>query len=116
MKPVTHNFTIPQGTTFQLPIIWKSKSTGLPVDLTGYSAKLQARKEFNGDALITLIDGSEESGIVLLNSEGKLTLYFSASASNISSGVYKYDLLLTCAEVKIRLMQGVISITPRVTE
>ena len=113
MKPFVYNFTIPRATTFELPVVWKSG--GAVVDLAGWNAKLQVRKDFGETAVITLTDGSEENGIVIIDADGRLTFYFSATASNIPAGVYRYDVLLSAGDVQKRLMQGKIDFTDKIT-
>jgi len=116
VKPFVYNFSIPQGTSFVLPVVWKDKTTNAPVNLTGYAAKLQVKKDFTGSAVITLTDGAETDGIVMINDEGRITFYFSDEVTAPLSGAYKYDVLLTIGEDRKRFMQGVINFAPRVTE
>lgn len=116
MKPFVYNFTIPQGASFTLPVVWKDKTTNEPVNLTGYDVKLQVRKEFSSSAVITLIDGTEADGVVIVSDEGRLTFYFSDELTAPLSGTYRYDVLLSIGENRERLMQGTINFSPRVTQ
>lgn len=58
------NILISRGATFIFAFTYKNKSTGLPVDLTGYSAKSQGR-DLEG-VLLTGFDCSTTNGKIVL--------------------------------------------------
>jgi len=131
MAAGNYSFTIEQGTTtsFQVQYI---NSLELPIDLTGYSGKMQIKSTFANNNPITYAtlsnslapDGtglnfSGSNGITPPTS-GSIGIYISACTSSLFTFVKaKYDLDLisgsgTCPTV-IRLLQGVITLSPEVT-
>ncbi|MBJ2162864.1 hypothetical protein IHV84_02605 [Acidovorax sp. IB03] len=44
-KPAKLKFTIYQGATFRKRLRWSVKATGVPIDLTGCTARMQVRAE-----------------------------------------------------------------------
>ncbi len=64
MSAGTHNFTIEQGTTFELPLIWKDSQTPpVPINVTGYTARLQARETIASTTV--LLDMTTANGKVV---------------------------------------------------
>lgn len=107
MQPGIYNITIPQGTdqTFNFTI------NGY--DLTSYTAKLQARTQYNSPtAFVTLTSGA---GITLGN--GTFALAFTnAQTNNFPIGQWVYDLEITSAGGQVtRLLQGKFIVTEQVT-
>ena len=46
-----HNIRIEQGATWRLEVGWEDES-GSPIDLTGWSARMQVREEHRGHAVV----------------------------------------------------------------
>jgi len=94
ITPGNWNFTIYQGGTFRYVITWKDENN-TPINLTGYSAQMQART--SAASATTLLDISTASGgITLGGSAGTITLFLSAAATAaLKEGVGVYDLRLT---------------------
>ena len=62
--PAKLKFTIYQGATFRRRLRWSVKGTGVPIDLTGCTARMQVRVEKESPtALLTLT--TENGGISL---------------------------------------------------
>lgn len=115
MEPVKHDFTLYQGTftplTFQL-----TDDADVPLDLTGYTARMQAR---------TTVNSSEvqlEASLALGNAEvdgptGTVKLQFSAAqTAAIKASKLVYDVELTPADGKtVRVMEGSITVSKEVT-
>ena len=115
MAAVKYDFTIEQGATTTKPFVWKS-SDGQPVDLTGYSVRMQVRRNVSSPDV--LLEASTENGRFQLDAEsGKFTLVLSAtitSAITWQTGVY--DIELTDSDsVVTRLIQGQIDVSKEVT-
>ncbi len=115
MPAATYNFKIEQGTTLLKPVVWKD-SNGAPVNLTGYTAKMQIRASAYSDEV--LLELSTTNGRITLDAvAGKVTLIFSptiTSAINWRRG--KYDLELTAANGTVtRLIEGEITVSQEVT-
>ena len=56
MKPAVVNLTIYQGSTFMQEFQWKTGNPAVPVDLTGYTARMQIRPKVTDPAKIAEID------------------------------------------------------------
>ncbi len=67
---------IDQGATFRESLIWKTGEPPLPVDLTGFTARMQVRSETGSE--IVLAELTTENGGITLNVEpGLIELYIS---------------------------------------
>ena len=112
MTPGRLNFTCPQGSTFTRTMTYKI--AGIPVDLTGYSARMQIRPfHYSEDILVNLTNGS---GITLGASAGTITVLIDPSSTvNIPAGDYVYDLELVTGSNVYRLVEGKFIVTPEVT-
>ena len=91
-----------------------SDSSGSALNLTGYSAAAQIRKTYESSAATV-------SFTVAFNSDrttGKIDISLTgAQTAAISSGRYVYDVLITSgASAKTRVVEGIVTINPRVTQ
>lgn len=115
MPAAIRNFAIDQGATFNQVITWKD-SAGAPINLTGYSARMQARKNKNaGDVLVELT--TQNGRIILGGSTGRITLNIPASvtaAFNWTRGLYDLELVRADGEVS-RLLQGELTVSVGMT-
>ena len=116
MSAGQRDITIEQGATFVLPFVWKD-GNGNPVDLTGYTARMQVRSEHSSsDKLLDL--SSPSSGIVIDEPNGKVTVTATAAQTAALSApqLAVYDLKLTDGAGKVtRVVEGKARITPEVT-
>lgn len=109
------NLVINQGATFRHKFTWQDGKKR-PVDLTGYTARLQARESIESAAAIINLT-TENGGIVLGGTTGTITLHLSAAATAaimIKKLVYDLELVAPNGDV-IRLVGGTISVSPEVT-
>ena len=110
-----YKFTIKQGTTWKLIVVWKD-STGAVVPITGYSAKIQFRKTPQ-DSLVLYEMSTANGKIVLDEPNGKLT----CTASKEETSAFKFtgalfDVLLTSPGGEAtRLFSGSVTVDPAVT-
>lgn len=108
--------TIKQGATFRRGLKWKTGTPAAPVDLTGYTARMQIREEVtSADVLATLT--TENGGITLGGAAGTIVLYLSpvaTAAFDWESGVYDIEMIAPNTDV-IRLVEGGIVVSPEVT-
>jgi hypothetical protein len=108
-----YDITIEQGVTFLLNLTWKD-STGTPVNITGYSARMQVRETYDSeDTLVSLTSPGDITlggalGTILITIQPAVT-----SALQFVEGVY--DLELISAGVVTRLLQGRATISREVT-
>ena len=106
---------IEQGATFSKVITWKDGQEN-PIDLTGYTARLQCRASTSSaDTVFNLT--TDNGGIVLGGAIGTITLTISAadtSAATQQSGVYDLELEDASGTVT-RLLKGSFIIDPEIT-
>jgi hypothetical protein len=114
----TYNLICPQATTFnfQFQINDTNPSTGTqtPWNLTGYTATMTVRP-FAGSSTTTLLATTANGRIVLDNVEGRATVTFSNTLTNIAANSYVYDFVLYQGSVVTRIMEGQFIVTPGVT-
>ena len=119
-----YTFTIEQGTTTEFEIEWKD-SNGLPVDLTGYNARMQVRSGVGGKLYASLsssrdVDGT---GFNMLGSSGNNPRTSGSIGVNISaasSSVFTfdeavYDIELVSGSRVTRLLEGRIKLSKGIT-
>jgi hypothetical protein len=109
---VSHDITIPQGTTWSLDLVYKRGSA--PVNLTGASARMQLRTSY--DAPTAAISLTHTSGITLGGTAGTIKVSLTeAQTQALPAGRYVYDLELVLNSEVTRLIEGVAVCTPEVT-
>lgn len=111
------NITIEKGATFLYDLVWQDSNL-VPVDLTGYTARMQVRRTVNSDE--ALLDFTTENGAITLGGAlGTIAIVGAAAdtaaiADNIKAGVYDLELISPTGRVK-RLVEGDATIKPEVT-
>ena len=105
-----------QGAEYSLDVSTTTTS-GTPVDLTGFSARMQARPDI--DSPITYINLATNSGIKMPEptTSGNIQIVLTStetSAINIVSGVYDLELVASGGQVT-RLLQGRVLLDREVT-
>ena len=110
----TYGFTADQGATFSQVIIWRD-STNTPVDLTGYTARMQIRQKVTSSVALALT--TENDRIDLGGSSGTVTLNISAADMEaLPAGHYTYDLELETDGGEVnRLLMGAFVVRSEVT-
>ncbi len=105
-----YDFMLSRGGTFGVPL--RFKENGVPIDLTGYSARSQVRENPDGGKLICEMETS------ITGAEGLVTLTIPASVSAaIPSGAYCWDLKLTDGSGVVSYdIGGRFTVFPTVTE
>jgi phage pi2 protein 07 len=117
MKPATLDITIYQGSTFSQVFQWKSGSPSVPVNLTGYTARMQIREKFSSpDYVINLT--TENGGIVFRDAvNGTFSIEMSATdtaAMNFKHAVYDIE-FVSPSGIVTRLFGGSVTLSPEVT-
>lgn len=121
-----YSFLVEQGATKQFEIIY-SDSTGTPVDLTGYTAKMQIRPYAGSDEVyVTLTNTTQPDGTGLnLNglsgnnpySSGSIGVTISATVTeDFTFGEASYDLELTSGAIVYRILEGKVKLSKEVTK
>lgn len=120
-----YSFLIEQGATLSFELQYKD-SAGTPIDLTGYTARMQIRSSVDSTTTIASLtstltaDGtglnlSGSSGTKPLSS-GSIGVYISAASSSLftfNEGVY--DLELVSGSAVTRLIEGKVKLSKEVT-
>lgn len=108
-----------KGDTLRLvvTVYAKSGSTRTPVDLTGYSAKMEIRKGATGALVLSLTNGS---GLTLNygGSDGQILIHDTAGAlDSQTTAVYQTDLQMTDPDGVVRTyIRGTLQIIQDVTQ
>ena len=113
MNPGKYNMVCPQGSTFTKQLTYTIDD--VPVNLTGYTARMQVREKHTSASVITSIT-TENGGISINSVNGKINLYLSSTATAaIVAKEYVYDLELVSSNNVYRLIEGKFIVTPEVT-
>lgn len=108
-----YSFTVDQGSTFYLNLIYQD-SDGVPIDITGNTARMQLRRAFNSVVDLTLTSASGD--IVITGNTGNILITISDTDTGLlEAGFYLYDLELDNGGVITRLIQGQITLSQQVT-
>ena len=113
MPAAIYDFEIEQGTTLNKQMVWKD-STGAPVDLSGYTARMQMRPSVSSDTVLLNLT-TENGGITLGDALGTITLHFTEADTSAlpKGGVFDVELIIDGNVT--RLVQGAISLSKQVT-
>ena len=117
MIPAKINLTIYQGTTFKKEFQWLIGTPPTPVDITGYTFRMQIREKIKDpDFLVELT--TENSKIVITTPvEGRFSLIVShieTSLMDFKTAVYDLEVISPSGEVS-RFCEGSVQISPEVT-
>ncbi len=114
MIPGNYDMVMPKGSTFTRQMTYKIGNT--PVNLTGYTARMQARPAVNSSTVV--LDLTTGNGkITLGGSQGTITLSLTAAeTAAIAQNSLVYDLELVSGGGEVyRIIEGSIAVTPEVT-
>jgi hypothetical protein len=115
MPAATYNFTIEQGATFTITFGYRA-STGAPINLTGFSARMHARQPLESSR--TLINATTANGLLTIAPlDGTVTLALTATqTAALNFDKARYDLELEAGNgVVTRLVEGTITLSKEVT-
>lgn len=118
MSAAKLNLLIEAGATFNAVLTWQDPD-GDPIDLTGYTARMQARTK--ADAADTILDltSDPDGGITLGDEDGTITIKVAADTTDdLPAGAAVYDLELEApgpAGDVVRLVEGSITVRRQVT-
>jgi hypothetical protein len=109
-----YNFVIDQGATYTLQMVYQD-GAGNPINLTGYTAKMQLRLKFGApDAALTLT--TENGGITINGPTGTINLLATDEQTlALDPLLYLYDLDIITGGTIERLIMGQITVRPEVT-
>lgn len=106
-----YELTIDQGATFGITVQINDYFTGAPMNLYGYSARSQMRKNY------TSSEATEFTVAIQDVANGNISMSMSSSnTANLAPGRYVYDLEMEDSyNVVTRLLEGIVVVTPNVT-
>lgn len=107
------NLTFGQGTTWKLSMVY-SDGDGVAIDLSDYTAELQARTTYGSSSVaVNLTNGSG----ITLGTAGSVSIVVDAvTTSSIEATQYVYDMEITSGSGEVtRLIEGTLVVTPEVT-
>jgi hypothetical protein len=112
--PYHRDWNIYQGQSWNRWFIYKD-SNGSPIDLTGWTAKMDIRLKKGGDLVLSLTTGS---GITNGGSNGTITFALTIVQTTTLKGSMVYDLFLTNAgaTLAVPILTGNLIITQRVSQ
>lgn len=115
IDPAVEALTIYQGATFREHFTW-TDGNGTPVNLTGYTARLQGRPAPDSETLLLSLT-TENGGIILGGPAGTVLVQMAASGTSaLAAGGGHYDLELVAADGTVtRLLMGRLHISQEVT-
>jgi len=107
------NLAVEQGTTFSQTLTWKIDGTA--VNLTGYTARMQARDDVTSST--TILSLTQAAGLTLGGVAGTIIIALTATeTAALVAGNYVYDLeLVSSSGVVTRLVQGTLAVSAEVT-
>jgi len=129
-----YSFIIEQGATLDFEIQYKD-SSGNPIDLTGYTGKMQIRSNYSGSGT-TYLTLTSSLGDTYTKTSGSAFLSFSGSNLTTSTtsgsiGIYAgwaatdaltftdqayYDLEITSGNIRTRILEGQVRLSKQVTQ
>ena len=109
------NFEVDQNATFSFIVEYKDNN-GLPIDLTGSTAKMQVRDTKGGSKLAFSLT-SPAGGITIDPTNGKLTIKMTPTQTNkLFYPKSSYDIMVTDSNSnKIKIIEGFLTLSRSVT-
>jgi len=128
MSAGRYSFTIEQGTTFQLELIYKDSNL-TPVNLTGYSGRMQIRPTVDSNTVYLTLSSSLNADGTGLNfsgssgtnplSSGSIGIYISSCTSsllNFTNAYYDLEIYSgSNCPYTVRLIEGQVQLSKEVT-
>jgi hypothetical protein len=109
------NESIPEGASVTVHWRWVNRKTKVPIDITGYSARMQLRSSHTAADPVTTLS-TDNGRIVLGGEDGTIDLDFDLVTHPVPAGRYVFDLLMIPSSgPRRRLVEGIITISPAVT-
>lgn len=114
MTPGYHDFVIYQGATFALQFTYKTD--GNPIDLTGYTARMQLRETYQSASPAIALT-SDNGRLEITAATGTITARLDAEeTAGLKARRYVYDIELVNGETVSRILQGTATVDPEATK
>lgn len=115
IHPVTEHLICYQGATFTHT--FTHRVNGTAVNLTGYTARMQARTRVRGVVGSAAFTLTSSSGLVLGGAAGTIAVTIAADVTDfLIPGLYRYDVTLTTGSTVVRAFEGRFTVAPAITE
>lgn len=113
----TYDLTIQQGATFELRFAIQDDSDD-PIDLSGFSARMQIRVAHGAEEALVALDTQSLGGIAITTELGEIVVSIHANeTAQLPAVVGRYDFkLIEPGGTVVRLIEGIATITPKITE
>lgn len=114
MSAGAYDLVIEQGATLALQVVWTDQNAAA-INLTGYTARLTARRHYGGSVLFSL---TSAAGDIVFTSPttGTFTVNLTAVATALLPVIVGvYDLELVSGTFVARLLQGALTVSPEAT-
>ena len=107
---------IDQGADFYINFVYQNTGTGIAINLTGYTSKMQLKSSYDNSTIVLTL--TDTSGITITGVTGTLAIHATAAQTlAIPAGNYYYDIIITSASgIVTRLIQGQIAVNAQVTK
>ena len=103
-----NNIVIDQGTSFRLSVVL-TNDDGSPKDLTSYEVNSQIRRSYYTNTFTAFTTSK-------VNLTGEITISLSAAeTSSLKAGRYVYDIEIEDPSETVRVIEGIVTVTPEVT-
>jgi len=111
-----YNITIEQGSTYKLALYWKNSANN-PIDMTGYSAKMQIRASTGASVKLLELSSADTDQIQIYEKQGAINLTIGyQQTANLTPSIAVYDLEVTSPQnVVTKLIKGRCRIEGEVT-
>jgi hypothetical protein len=110
-----YSYEIEQGATFLPPLITWKDETGVAINLTGWTARMQIRPNVSSDTILVSLT-TENGGITLGGIAGTIQLTMTADATAaLTWADGEYDLELVNGAYVKRLLRGKVKVSKEVT-
>jgi len=103
-----NNIVIDQGTTFTLSVTL-TNDDGTPKDLTAYTVASQIRKSYYTNTFTAFTTSK-------VNLTGEISISLTAAQTTaLKAGRYVYDIEIEDPSETVRVIEGIVTVTPEVT-
>lgn len=116
------NIELEEKTDFSIKITFRDDTTNLPVDLTGYTARMQLRDTFGGGVIYKELTSAPGGGIILGGQSGLIEIAFIPGDTAQVEYLWNwtraaYDLVLTDTNGKTKkLLKGFVTVGRSATQ